>query len=198
MVETESAMDYENQFGEEQKHGGYSDAIYGEIDGGAEKDESSKPINTATKIKKKLSFSTNVGTIRTTNERFLVMFKEAVKNFRVHHQGIAESKRTWQLGNPTLVNNSYIAYMVEGEHYEVGAFNLQRRYNNFHELHQCLQANWPGIFVPMVPPKKAVGNKDIEFILERRFFLERFYLQVGDLPHLLMSDEVKAFLQLDQ
>lgn len=46
----------------------------------------------------------------------------------------------------------------------------------------------------MVPPKKAVGNKDIEFILERRFFLERFYLQIGDLPHLLMSDEVKAFL----
>ena len=49
----------------------------------------------------------------------------------------------------------------------------------------------------MVPPKKAVGNKEMEFIVERRFFLERFYLQIGDMPHLLNSEEVKAFLRLD-
>ena len=33
--------------------------------------------------------------------------------------------------------------------------------------------------------------------MERRYFLERFFLQIGDMPHLLGSDEVKAFLRLE-
>jgi sorting nexin-1/2 len=43
-------------------------------------------------------------------------------------------------------------------------------------LKNALSSNWPGIYIPSVPPKKAIGNKDIEFIVERRYFLERFFL----------------------
>jgi hypothetical protein len=30
--------------------------------------------------------------------------------------------------------------------------------------------------VPNIPPKKAVGNKDIGFVVERRYYLERFFM----------------------
>ena len=66
-------------------------------------------------------------------------------------------------------------YEIEGKD-QIGPFNSQRRYNNFYELKNALSTNWPGIYIPSVPPKKAIGNKDIEFIVERRYFLERFFL----------------------
>jgi hypothetical protein len=49
-----------------------------------------------------------------------------------------------------------------------------RRYNEFYGLRTLLCQRWPGLFVPAIPPKKAVGNKNVLFIVERRYFLERF------------------------
>ena len=47
--------------------------------------------------------------------------------------------------------------------------------------------NYPGIYVPGIPPKKAVGNKDIKFINERRFYLERFLKKMAQFPFMLNS-----------
>ena len=59
-------------------------------------------------------------------------------------------------------------------------FNLSIvRYNEFHLLRQVIRANWPGIYIPSLPAKKVIGNKDVRFIIERRFFIERFYLQLS-------------------
>ena len=49
------------------------------------------------------------------------------------------------------------------------------------------------MYIPAVPPKKAVGNKDVQFIIERRYFLERFLKQISQLPYLMNSEEFRIF-----
>ena len=72
-------------------------------------------------------------------------------------------------------------------------FEGERRYNHFHILRNVLSQNYPAIYVPGIPPKKAVGNKDIDFVVERRYFLERFFLQMSELEYLKPCMEVKMF-----
>jgi len=68
-----------------------------------------------------------------------------------------------------------------------------RRYNEFHKLHEKLDQRWPGIPLPMLPPKKAIGNKDIKFINERRFYLERFLKKMSAFEYILNSQEFTIF-----
>jgi hypothetical protein len=44
-----------------------------------------------------------------------------------------------------------------------------------------------------MPPKKAVGNKDMKFLEDRRYYLERFLRKVGQYDFLLNSEEFKTF-----
>ena len=53
--------------------------------------------------------------------------------------------------------------------------------------------NWPGIYIPHIPPKKAVGNKDIEFVIERMYFLERFTMKISQIEYLRNCEEMKIF-----
>ena len=69
-----------------------------------------------------------------------------------------------------MLNGRYVVYMITGEDKE-GFFTGNRRYNEFFVLRQMLTLNFPGVFVPAVPGKKMVGNKDFKFILERRYYL---------------------------
>ena len=68
-----------------------------------------------------------------------------------------------------------------------------RRYNEFFVLYGKLEARWPGIPIPCLPPKKAIGNKDVKFINERRFYLERFLKKMSPFEFLLDSAEFKIF-----
>lgn len=56
-----------------------------------------------------------------------------------------------------------------------------------------LNQNYPGIYIPGIPPKKAVGNKDIEFVVERRYFLERFFMHLSNMEYLHQTFEMKLF-----
>ena len=47
--------------------------------------------------------------------------------------------------------------------------------------------------VPQIPPKKNIGNKDVKFITERRFYLERFMKKMASYPFILNSDEFILF-----
>mmetsp|Transcript_9789 Transcript_9789/g.13391 ORF Transcript_9789/g.13391 Transcript_9789/m.13391 type:complete len:87 (+) Transcript_9789:504-764(+) len=60
---------------------------------------------------------------------------------------------------------------------------------SFFLLRQVIVANWPGIYIPSTPSKKLVGNKDVRFIIERRFYLERFIMQLSTIPFLVESHE---------
>ena len=51
------------------------------------------------------------------------------------------------------MSNGHITYAVAGEDKE-GNFEVQRRFNDFFELHASIFRRWPGVFVCNVPPKK--------------------------------------------
>lgn len=40
-----------------------------------------------------------------------------------------------------------------------------------------------------------MGNKDIEFVIERMYFLERFLLNISDIEYLKSCDETKIFVR---
>ena len=69
-------------------------------------------------------------------------------------------------------------YSISGKD-ALGPFNGDRRYRDFNTLRNVISHNWPGIYIPNIPPKKAVGNKDIEFVIERMYFLERFFMMLS-------------------
>jgi sorting nexin-1/2 len=52
---------------------------------------------------------------------------------------------------------------------------------------------WPGIYVPAIPEKKVIGNKDDQFVEERRSLLERFMKEICKYDYLIYSQEFKIF-----
>ena len=85
-------------------------------------------------------------------------------------------------------------YKVAGKDSK-GSFEGNRRYNEFFLLRQVMIVNWPGVFIPSTPSKKLVGNKDVKFIVERRYFLERFILQLSKIGFLVESHEFQTFMR---
>ena len=88
--------------------------------------------------------------------------------------------------------NKYVLYAVRGADRD-GSFEIYRRFSDFNTLRKAMVKRWPGVYVPPIPEKKAVGNMDSKFIEERRSLLEKFCLKVAQLPHLFYSDEFKLF-----
>lgn len=107
-----------------------------------------------------------------------------MKKFKIPQYGCEHTKETFQVVSPSLINNKYVAYTVKGED-NLGSFEGKRRYNEFYNIRTNIIQRWPGIYVPALPPKKAVGNKDIKFLLERRYYLERFFKQLSRHPFLI-------------
>ena len=85
-------------------------------------------------------------------------------------------------------------YQVIGEDTE-GSFQVQRRYKEFRLLRQFLSDRFPGMYVPPIPPKKATGNKNDEFIEARCFYLNMFFKQMVRIPYLLESEELNNFIR---
>lgn len=72
------------------------------------------------------------------------------------------------------------------------AFTVTRRYKQFHALHTFLRERYPGMYVPPIP-KKALSNKNEEFVEERCFLLNKFVKQLTKCPYLLESQEFNVF-----
>jgi hypothetical protein len=108
-----------------------------------------------------------------SNSKFSQMIEELANEYRIPHYGDLSHSLHFEVVKPCLVGNKYVSYHVKGED-SLESFEGMRRYNEFYALRQTLCVRWPGLFVPSIPPKKAVGNKDVRFIIERRYFLERF------------------------
>jgi len=45
----------------------------------------------------------------------------------------------------------------------------------------------------MLPPKKAMGNKDIVFLQERRFYLERYMRKLSSYEFIIDGEEFQVF-----
>lgn len=72
----------------------------------------------------------------------------------------------------------------------MGDFDITRRYNHFYVLRQVLVKRWPAFFIPPIPSKKAVGNKEEKVVKERWYLLNRFIQQVSKIEYLWKSDEM--------
>jgi len=68
-----------------------------------------------------------------------------------------ENDSAFTVGDPII--GSHVTYSVKGIDND-GAFEGLRRYNDFFNLWNSLLSWWPGIFIPPIPPKKKVGNKE--------------------------------------
>jgi len=76
---------------------------------------------------------------------------------------------------------------------KTGSWEGERRFNEFFKLREKLEQTWPGIPIPNLPPKKSIGNKDIKFLNERRFYLERFLKKMSPYKFVLNSSEFQCF-----
>lgn len=84
----------------------------------------------------------------------------------------------------------YVSYKVGGSSMDS---EVTRRYSDFFALRAKLQERWPGVYIPNVPPKKAVGNTDIKVIDKRVRMLNLFCYKLSTLEYLFTSEEVKLF-----
>lgn len=72
-----------------------------------------------------------------------------------------------------MKNNDYVTYEVLG--YDMkGTFQVRKRYSDFYMLRDALRERWPGYYIPAIPPKKAIGNMEKDFIKARLQHLDNF------------------------
>jgi hypothetical protein len=90
------------------------------------------------------------------------------------------------------LHGSHIVYHVQGVDKQ-GPWDGVRRFNHFYALYEALQKRFPGLLIPKLPPKKAIGNKEVKFIYERKFYLERFLRKCARYDYLINSEEMKVF-----
>lgn len=56
-----------------------------------------------------------------------------------------------------------------------------------------MSKRFPGIPIPIPPPKKAIGNKDLTFVQDRTFYLQRFLRKLARFDFIIESPEFQAF-----
>lgn len=104
-----------------------------------------------------------------------------------HDEDMVEDPRVqkFSVTEPKKVQG-FISYTVQGEDSE-GQFTVNRRFKEFFALKNILKERWPGVYIPAIPEKKALGNKDDQFIEERRALLERFMKEIAKYEYLVQS-----------
>lgn len=97
----------------------------------------------------------------------------------------------FSVSNPQKIG-SVVKYTVTGQDQE-GKFEIVRRYNEFHILHTVLNDRWPGCFIPCIPEKQILGDKEDGFIEERRSLLNRFIYECSKFDFIVNSKEFRIF-----
>lgn len=86
----------------------------------------------------------------------------------------------------------FTSYLVECSLIKKGVL---KRYSDFYALRCKLVERWPGIFIPNIPPKKIVGNKDNMFVENRCRMLYNFCQKLlHSFHYFFKSEEFKIFL----
>jgi len=93
-----------------------------------------------------------------------------------------------------MKNADYVSYEVIG--YDMkGDFKVRKRYSDFYMLRKVLRDRWPGFYIPAIPPKKALGNMELDFIRNRLTHLDNFVKQLGQYHFLVESFEFSLFIR---
>ena len=125
------------------------------------------------------------------------MYDEIEKFNKIDHAELPEDQeedprsKKFSVKDPKKQGSHYV-YSVSGID-EDGEFTCTRRFNEFFTLRAVLHQRWPGIYIPAIPEKKTWGNKEDDFIDERRNLLERFMKELAKFDYLIYSKEFKIF-----
>ncbi|KAI8587019.1 Phox homologous domain-containing protein [Geranomyces variabilis] len=94
---------------------------------------------------------------------------------------------------------AYVLYKVTTKtncpHYRSSDVTVNRRFSDFFWLFDKLISSHPGIIVPPVPEKQALGRFQEEFVESRRTGLEHFVRKVVSHPVLQEDADLRAFLE---
>jgi len=125
------------------------------------------------------------------------LYDEIEKFNKIDHAELPEDQeedprsKKFTVKDPKKQGSHYV-YSVTGID-EDGEFTCTRRFNEFFTLRSVLHQRWPGIYIPAIPEKKTWGNKEDDFIDERRNLLERFMKELAKFDYLIYSKEFKIF-----
>ena len=108
-----------------------------------------------------------------------------------------ENEEVQQLfvSDPILIKDGvtqYTSYKLQGAKIPEP---INRRYRDFDVLRKKLVERWPGIYIPNIPHKKKMGNKDKEIIELRIEMINRFLKRLSNIDYLFNSDEMSYFLE---
>jgi len=78
---------------------------------------------------------------------------------------------------------------------KLGAFEIRRRFNDFYVLREGLRKKFPGVYIPPIPEKKAIGNKEDRIVEDRKRFLDFFCKQVAKANYLYYSDTFQLLIR---
>ena len=72
---------------------------------------------------------------------------------------------------------------------------INRRFRDFDALRKKFIERWPGVYIPNIPHKKTMGNKDKEIVDLRIEMINRFLKKLSSIDYLFNSDEMNYFLE---
>ncbi|KAF9194107.1 Vacuolar protein sorting-associated protein 5 [Haplosporangium sp. Z 767] len=108
------------------------------------------------------------------------------------------------VGEPQKVGDVISPHIVYKVHIKTNStafksndFTVQRRYRDFLWLYNQLTAHNPGVIVPPVSEKHALGRFQDEFVESRRIALERCLRKMTAHPMLYGDPDLKLFLESD-
>jgi len=111
---------------------------------------------------------------------------------------------TISVTNPTKLMDKfgpYMSYMVNTSSTRPGlgsaGNSVARRYSDFEWLSKELAKAFPGIIIPPVPDKQAVGRFQDEFVESRRRSLEKFLVRIANHEDLCDAQAFHTFLNAD-
>lgn len=90
--------------------------------------------------------------------------------------------------------SKYLVYIIECEPKIKGVVTVARRYNDFLWLRTNLTSTYQALWVPPLPPKKAIGRFNEEFVESRRKDLERYLTRLEAIPAFSKSQAFQMFL----
>ncbi|ORZ27478.1 Vps5 C terminal like-domain-containing protein [Lobosporangium transversale] len=108
---------------------------------------------------------------------------------------VGEPQKVGDVINPHIVYKVHVK--TNSTAFKSNDFTVQRRYKDFLWLYNQLTTHNPGVIVPPVSEKHAIGRFQNEFVESRRIALERCLRKMTAHPMLYGDPDLKLFLESD-
>ncbi|KAM0787508.1 hypothetical protein ACM66B_003580 [Microbotryomycetes sp. NB124-2] len=106
-----------------------------------------------------------------------------------------------KVGSSLNVASQHTVYTVRtrttSAHFKKSDFSVLRRYSHFLWLYDALVSNNPGVIVPGMPEKNALGRFGTDFVENRRLGLEAALTKIVQHPMLVGDPDLRLFLESD-